>query len=73
MIHVKKYKNDSKAGRFLQELVDKRRKMLLYLMKSDIHRYKWICKDYGIPEAHLKKVHSKKFGIFENSWVGKYC
>ena len=54
------------------EMVDKRRKLLIYLMKNDIHRYKWVCKDYGIPELHAKKFHSKRFGRKENSWVGKY-
>jgi ribosomal protein S15P/S13E len=49
MIHVKKYPRDKKAGRYLSQLIDQRRNMLNYLMKTDYHKYQWVCADYGIP------------------------
>ena len=49
MQHIKKYPNDKNAARALVKLVQKRRNMLDYLMKTDFHRYRWICSDYGIP------------------------
>ena len=50
MQHIKKYPNDKKGGRTMVQLVQKRRKMLDYLMRTDYHRYKWVCVDYGIPD-----------------------
>lgn len=50
MQHVKKYPKDMKAARSLVQLVQKRRRMLEYLRRTDYHRYKWVCLDYGIPD-----------------------
>ncbi len=49
LYHVKKYKRDLEAARRLTALLAKRRKMLAYLARTDYHRYKWVCMDYGIP------------------------
>jgi ribosomal protein S15P/S13E len=54
MSHVNKYPKDKRAGRFLTELIQKRRKMLSHCMRTDYHRYKWVCVDYGIPDQHPK-------------------
>lgn len=60
MNHVKQYPKDFKAGRALTELVQKRRTMLNYCIRSDYHRYKWVCVDYGIPDVHPKNAHHKE-------------
>ena len=57
MMHTKKYPKDIKGARALNALLDQRRKMLNYLMRTDYHRYKWVCIDYGIPEVHPKNAH----------------
>jgi hypothetical protein len=31
--------------------------MLNYLMKTDYHKYQWVCTDYGIPQVHPKNAH----------------
>lgn len=69
MMHVKKYPKDKKAGRYLNFLLDKRRKMFAYLMKTDYARYQWICTDYGVPQVHPVNAHHKKMdGIYENTY-----
>lgn len=71
MQHIKKYPNDTKAARSMVKLIQKRRNMLDYLMRTDYHRYKWICVDYGIPEAAPKHAHHKTdFQLFMNPWKG---
>lgn len=59
MLHIKKYPNDTKSARKLVELIQKRRNMLDYLMRTDYHRYRWVCVDYGIPEQAPKHAHHK--------------
>jgi small subunit ribosomal protein S15 len=59
MQHIKKYPNDVNAARGMVKLVQKRRNMLDYLMRTDYHRYKWVCTDYGIPDAAPKHAHHK--------------
>jgi small subunit ribosomal protein S15 len=67
MQHIKKYPKDTTAARSLVELIQKRRNMLDYLMRTDYHRYKWICVDYGIPETTSKTAHHKTdFKLFIN-------
>ncbi len=67
MQHVKKYPKDTTAARSLVELIQKRRNMLDYLMRTDYHRYKWICVDYGIPETTSKTtLHKTDFKLFIN-------
>lgn len=71
MQHIKKYPNDKKSARKLVQLIQKRRNMLDYLMRTDYHRYKWICLDYGIPEEHPKNSHHMTdFKLFMNPWRG---
>jgi small subunit ribosomal protein S15 len=48
MQHIKKYPKDKMTGRALVKLIQKRRNMLDYLQRTDFHRYKWVCTDYGI-------------------------
>lgn len=43
MIHVKKYTKDKKAIKSLTSLIHQRRKMLNYLMRTDYHRYSYVC------------------------------
>lgn len=71
MQHIKKYPNDTKSARSLVKLIQKRRNMLDYLMRTDYHRYKWICVDYGIPDTVQKNVlHKTDFQLFMNPWKG---
>lgn len=71
MQHIKKYPNDTKSSRSLVKLIQKRRNMLDYLMRTDYHRYKWICVDYGIPDVAPKNAHHKTdFQLFMNPWKG---
>ena len=46
--HLKKNKKDKSTQIGLQRLVGKRRKMLDYLKRSDIERYRAIIKELGI-------------------------
>jgi len=46
--HLKKNKKDNSTRIGLQRLVGKRRKMLDYLKRSDIERYRAIIKELGI-------------------------
>ena len=67
--HCKKYPKDARAARKLTELVEKRRNMLNYCMRTDYHRYKWVCLDYGIPDEHPQHAHHKQtFGNFYNNY-----
>lgn len=59
MSHVKRYPRDARAARKLTQLVQKRRTMLNYCMRTDYHRYKWVCLDYGIPDEHPQNAHHK--------------
>lgn len=61
MNHISKYPKDKKAGRFLTQIIQKRRNMLDYCMRRDYHRYKWVCIDYGIPDQHSKTSNHKTF------------
>jgi len=46
--HLKKNKKDTSTRRGLIQLVGKRRKLLNYLIKKDITRYRSIIKELGI-------------------------
>lgn len=46
--HLKKNKKDNSTRMGLQRLVGKRRRMLDYLKRSDIERYRAIIKELGI-------------------------
>ena len=46
--HMKKNKKDFNTSRALKMLVGKRRRLLDYLMKIDIERYRAIIKELGI-------------------------
>ncbi len=46
--HLKAHKNDNHSRRGLLKMVGKRRKMLDYLMKKDINRYRAIIAKLGI-------------------------
>jgi len=59
MNHVNQYPKDIRAGRALVRLIHKRRRMLNYCMKTDYHRYKWVCVDYGIPDVHPTNSHHR--------------
>jgi ribosomal protein S15P/S13E len=67
MQHIKKYPKDKMSARSLVKLIQKRRTMLDYLQRTDYHRYKWVCMDYGIPEETSKHSHHKTdFKLFIN-------
>ncbi len=71
MIHTKKYPKETKGARALVYLIHKRRNMMHYLAKTDYHKYKWICIDYGIPEVPPKDGHHKTdFKLRHNSFTG---
>jgi ribosomal protein S15 len=59
MAYVKRFPKDFKSGKALTHMVQKRRKMLNYLMRTDYHYYKWVCAEYGIPEAFPLYAHHK--------------
>ena len=59
MSHIKKYPKDKKTAIALTQLIQKRRNMLNYCMRTDYHRYKWVCVDYGIPDEHPINAHHK--------------
>ena len=46
--HLKEHKKDHSTRRGLYRMVGKRRKLLNYLMKTDIERYRSIIKEVGI-------------------------
>lgn len=46
--HLREHKNDHATRRGLLQLVGKRRRLLNYLMKDDIERYRSIIKKLGI-------------------------
>lgn len=46
--HLKEHKNDHTSRRGLLQMVGKRRRLLNYLMKTDIERYRSIIADLGI-------------------------
>ena len=74
MMHVKKYRKDGPSKQKLQMLLTERNKVRAHLIKTDFHRYRLICADYGIPETYPRSsIHSTKLALRENSWVGKYC
>ena len=50
-IHLKLYRNDSGAFLRLQHLLDKRRKMLTYLHRTNYYLYKVVTAKYSIPET----------------------
>ena len=69
MMHVKKYPQDKKAGRYLTQLISERRDMLNYLMRKDYHKFEWICLDYGLPVVHPRNAqHVRDKAIFENTY-----
>ncbi len=49
VLHAKRFPKDYKTARALTKVIQKRRNMLDYLMRTDYHYYKWVCADYGIP------------------------
>ena len=57
MSHCKQFTRDTKAGRYLEYLIQKRRTMLNYLMRTDYHYYKWVCMEYAIPEVFPANAH----------------
>lgn len=46
--HFKKHKKDHHSKRGLLKIIGKRRRLLDYLIKKDINRYKTIIKELGI-------------------------
>lgn len=46
--HLKRHKNDHTSRRGLLQMVGKRRRLLNYLQKSDIERYRAVIKELGI-------------------------
>ena len=65
MEHVKKYNKDKKSQRKLVELIQKRRNMLNYLMRTDFHRYQWVCMDYNILEENHIQTHLHKYDFIQ--------
>ena len=80
MNHVSKYPKDYRAGRKLTQLIQKRRSMLNYCMRTDYHRYrwdyhryKWVCNDYGIPDVHPKNsTHATQWNKYYNNYRNYY-
>ena len=59
MAHIKRFPQDAKAGRSLTYLIQKRRTMLNYLMRTDYHYFRWVCSDYAIPQDFPINAHHK--------------
>lgn len=57
MTYVKRFPKDFKSGKALTLMVQRRRSMLNYLMRTDFNYYRWVCTEYGIPEAFPKYAH----------------
>ena len=73
MSHVSNYPKDFRAGRNLTQLIQKRRRMLNYCMRTDYHRYKWVCNDYGIPDVHpINSTHKTQWNKFYNNYRRYY-
>lgn len=71
MAHVKRFPKDHKAGKSLTYLIQKRRAMLNYLMRTDYHYFRWVCTDYGIPLEFPKTAHHQtNFHCKKNSLLG---
>lgn len=70
MAYVKRFPKDFKTGRALTKIVQKRRNMLNYLMRTDYHYFKWVCAEYGIPESFPKYAHHHTHfhGQINSSW-----
>ena len=57
--HLGKNRQDKKAKRSLQILLDRRRKMMEYLRRTDYHYYKWILQTYNLPDNVTTDAHQK--------------
>jgi len=65
--HVGKNRSDHTAKRALQQLLDRRRRLMNYLRRTDFHYYKWVIHEYGLPDAMPKDAHhSSNFHLFQN-------
>lgn len=58
---LSQHKRDKQLLRSLQILLDKRRKMMYYLQRTDFHTYKWVSTDYDIPHQMPQYAHHKTF------------
>eukprot|EP01017_Pseudomicrothorax_dubius_P049404 TRINITY_DN9184_c0_g1_i1.p1 TRINITY_DN9184_c0_g1~~TRINITY_DN9184_c0_g1_i1.p1 ORF type:complete len:213 (+),score=29.38 TRINITY_DN9184_c0_g1_i1:103-741(+) len=49
--YLNKNRRDKEGYRALQKLVDRRRKLLNYLMRKHYHLYKWVISEYRVPDV----------------------
>ncbi len=65
--HVGKNRKDQTAKRGLQQLLDRRRRLMHYLRRTDFHYYKWVINEYGLPDAMPKNAHhAQNFHLAQN-------
>ena len=57
--HLGRNRQDTKAKRSLQLLLDRRRKMMEYLRRTDYHYYKWVITTYNLPDVCAPFYHHK--------------
>ena len=56
---LSKNRNDKRLIRDLQLLLDRRKKLINYLQRTDYHTFKWVAADYNIPDELPKYAHHK--------------
>lgn len=60
-------RRDKRLLRDLQYLIDKRRKMMHYLQRTDFASFKWVASEYEVPDQIPPNAHHKShFGGFIN-------
>lgn len=64
---LNKNRRDKRMLRDLQQILDRRRKMMNYLQRTDFHTYKWVAAEYEIPDQMpLYAHHNVNFKGFIN-------
>lgn len=65
--HTEGMRKDVKAARYLNQLLDHRRKKLNYLRQKDYHFYKYVITEYNIPENPPLNHHERdSYRLFRN-------
>lgn len=55
--HLARNRQDHVTKRALQQLLDRRRRLMGYLRRTNFHEYKWVTKEYGLPDAVPHNAH----------------
>ena len=73
--HLKEHPKDFSTRRGLVALVNKRRRLLNYLFKEDVERYKDVVRSLGVRHKPPSKVQSREqqYGRFPKQKPNKYA